>query len=78
MSILGDDRAGGTLIAKKSSVTLIEEVVDYATALLHRSSWRHQVCQRSDAGISQTRKQFGVPIGTFQRPTSHGRHDDQL
>ena len=64
----GTTVAAGALIGKEGeALPLIEEVVDYATALLCAEAVG-AIKYANDATLEylKTRKQFGVPIGTFQ------------
>lgn len=59
--------AGGLISKEGEALPLIEEVVDYATALLG-SEAVGALKYANDATLEylKTRKQFGAPIGTFQ------------
>ena len=62
------------------ALELIEEVTDYAIALLCAETVG-AVKFANDATLDylKTRKQFGVPIGSFQASAApHGRYDDHL
>jgi len=59
---------------------LIEEAVDFATALLCADAiGTMKFANEATLEYLKTRKQFGVPIGSFQAPAApHGRHVRRL